>query len=425
MTVLFENVLYLAATSGATTKRTPATRDADIINVKDFGALGNNSHDDTSNIQAAVNVAIAAGGGTVFFPVGIYKITAPGINVGDASSFSITLLGAGGFASQLLGNFNGFIIDRNQTISGTPGLRNIYNLDIKNIHATGGCIRWIGNDGGDIASCRVQGKFGILIGQNQPSDTCFSTTVRSCLVNGPNFPIVAGSIGIMMGPETIVAGCSIVNFENGIRAYGSGISISGCRIEVNTVGIFLGKDFSSTFFQVTAGHISGCTLEANDIAIQMFICSGVTIAGITVQGSTNAPSGESINGIRFDNGNNNTIVDALLSSDNNWASGAGINIAGQPTKLTCINVAATLWGFGAGVVKGNVTCINCDNPPLDTAFNDLAGIVSNGAKDGQEVLVSNSNTATFGAAVTGTGANRVRAQLSVNSGAWLVSGLAT
>jgi len=45
-----------------------------IFNVKDFGALGDNSNDDTQEIQAAINAAYAAGGGTVYFPSGIYRI---------------------------------------------------------------------------------------------------------------------------------------------------------------------------------------------------------------------------------------------------------------------------------------------------------------------------------------------------------------
>ena len=48
-----------------------------FYNVKDdaYGATGNGSTDDTAAIQAAINAASAAGGGTVIFPAGTYKIT--------------------------------------------------------------------------------------------------------------------------------------------------------------------------------------------------------------------------------------------------------------------------------------------------------------------------------------------------------------
>jgi len=47
-----------------------------VINVKDFGARGNGVNDDTAEIQAAVDAASAAGGGEVFFPRGLYVISA-------------------------------------------------------------------------------------------------------------------------------------------------------------------------------------------------------------------------------------------------------------------------------------------------------------------------------------------------------------
>src|ERR1035437_6254646 len=44
------------------------------FNVKTYGAIGNGSIDDSTAVQAAITAAGAAGGGTVYFPPGIYKI---------------------------------------------------------------------------------------------------------------------------------------------------------------------------------------------------------------------------------------------------------------------------------------------------------------------------------------------------------------
>ena len=72
-------------TDGTVTVTQPKTGDVSglILNVKDFGALGNsngstgNGADDTTAIQAAVNAAATiAGAHLIYFPPGIYRITA-------------------------------------------------------------------------------------------------------------------------------------------------------------------------------------------------------------------------------------------------------------------------------------------------------------------------------------------------------------
>lgn len=47
-----------------------------LWNVKDHGAIGDGVTDDVAAIQATIDAAAAAGGGTVFFPEGTYKLTA-------------------------------------------------------------------------------------------------------------------------------------------------------------------------------------------------------------------------------------------------------------------------------------------------------------------------------------------------------------
>jgi hypothetical protein len=63
----------LATATGSTTARTLANRFADLINVKDFGAVGDGVTDDTSAIQAAAT-AIPSAGGTLFFPAAQYAV---------------------------------------------------------------------------------------------------------------------------------------------------------------------------------------------------------------------------------------------------------------------------------------------------------------------------------------------------------------
>lgn len=79
----------------------------DWFNVEDYGAVHNNSTDDTAAIQAAIDAAEAAGGGVVYFPAGIYiiggalqdgsganaQLLLPSVDIYDDPQMGITLLG--------------------------------------------------------------------------------------------------------------------------------------------------------------------------------------------------------------------------------------------------------------------------------------------------------------------------------------------
>lgn len=59
------NVTFQGLTSGI---------NVGVFNVKNYGAKGDGVTDDTAAIQSAINAAIAAGGGTVYLPVGHYMV---------------------------------------------------------------------------------------------------------------------------------------------------------------------------------------------------------------------------------------------------------------------------------------------------------------------------------------------------------------
>lgn len=92
------NINFLQAGANAV-NRTALDKMREVFSVKDFGATGsgNPSDDDRQEIQAAIDAAIAAGGGTVFFPRGTYRITGYiGKNVSAPQPTSIILLGEAG-----------------------------------------------------------------------------------------------------------------------------------------------------------------------------------------------------------------------------------------------------------------------------------------------------------------------------------------
>lgn len=60
--------------TGSTTARSLAKRFTDVMNVKDFGAVGDGTTNDATAIQAGENYLASVGGGTLYFPPGLYAI---------------------------------------------------------------------------------------------------------------------------------------------------------------------------------------------------------------------------------------------------------------------------------------------------------------------------------------------------------------
>ncbi|MFB5151649.1 glycosyl hydrolase family 28-related protein [Burkholderia orbicola] len=84
------SLLYNQGGTGAV-NRSYQSKFQESISIKDFGATGNGSTDDTASIQAAVNAACSAGGAVVNVPPGTYKIAS---TVTINCSY-VTLRGAG------------------------------------------------------------------------------------------------------------------------------------------------------------------------------------------------------------------------------------------------------------------------------------------------------------------------------------------
>jgi hypothetical protein len=88
----------------------PSVLGSDWINVLYYGAIGDGVTNDTMAIQAAIDAAEAAGGGVVYCPAGLYKITAT-LTMGS----DVTLVGAGRYATRLKGNLTSALLQSPNT----------------------------------------------------------------------------------------------------------------------------------------------------------------------------------------------------------------------------------------------------------------------------------------------------------------------
>lgn len=91
VSVLTSAALYFTVSASAGVSRTVHSKLSEERSVKDFGAVGNGSTDDTAAIQAAINSLTTTYGGIVTFPPGRYKISAPIV----VNRHGITLMGSG------------------------------------------------------------------------------------------------------------------------------------------------------------------------------------------------------------------------------------------------------------------------------------------------------------------------------------------
>jgi parallel beta-helix repeat protein len=80
---------FQAAGTGGTS-RTVFSKLSDWISVKDYGAVGDGTTDDTTSVQNAINAAASGTGGTVIFPNGTYSCTQLSL------PSNVTLFGTGG-----------------------------------------------------------------------------------------------------------------------------------------------------------------------------------------------------------------------------------------------------------------------------------------------------------------------------------------
>jgi hypothetical protein len=114
--------------TGSTTARTLETRFADIINVKDFGAVGDNNTNDTNAFTQAFN-AVANTGGELYIPPGRYRLNQ---RISITTAKSVSIRGSARGASELIwasGSTNGGGIsitytNANQTNT-SPEVRNL------------------------------------------------------------------------------------------------------------------------------------------------------------------------------------------------------------------------------------------------------------------------------------------------------------
>ena len=239
-----------------------------VFNVLDYGATGDGSTDDTAAITAAYTDAKAtfSGPGVIFFPKGIYTVTA--LNF-DVTNTSVHFLGEGIDCSVL----------RKRSGTTTPVLK-LYglpkNVIISELEIDGDyqsnvtCLRLQDISYVHVHNCKIwkAGVYGIH------GDSCLISTFQECIVSN-NLDGIAFTLSATPGPNpnaNTVRDCVVTgNTRRGISiGDGNLLSIVNCDIERNgeegvptTGGIYI---YASIDDEIGYGMavIDGCWLEGNE-----------------------------------------------------------------------------------------------------------------------------------------------------------------
>jgi len=267
----------------------------DVINVKDYGAVGNGTHNDAPNIQNAINTAQP--GDVVYFPKGKYAIystinlTKSGIMLlGDGMSLNYhTRIQA---RANLTSMFNtpsavNDVTIANMCIYGTSGTYGYdvqcalyldkatdFVLDRVHINTVTGDGIYLGDDNNLIANCNLgaDGWQVIIMGGGN--------VINSCYIAGGD----DGSGIKISGP----GGNKILNthidrsYEAGIRfvnpaASAASTMVYNCYMDINKIAI----DFDYASVQNANVQIKACVFRTNPTTINIKNAHGITIEGCT------------------------------------------------------------------------------------------------------------------------------------------------
>lgn len=232
-----------------------------LLNVKDFGALGNGTSDDTASLQAAVDAAVAAGGGSVFFPLGRYRIT---------SSITVTgkpvkLSGVSPTASAIetSHNIDMVVIDGGETSSGDGCV--LENLRIRQtVTATSGCAVFLKSGAHHaITHCRLGHYDGVRV-----QDAYIWTITATYIVNCTRYGLYNRGVRHPDRSDSFIGAGTIIDngIGTGVTAIcvesGGGLKIDGCKLTHHDYAVLLQpEEYATTLAATAAAGTSTVTLS--------------------------------------------------------------------------------------------------------------------------------------------------------------------
>jgi hypothetical protein len=345
------------------TARSWLSKAREIVSVKDFGVAGDGTTDDTTKIQAAIDTVGAAGGGSLFFPRGIYQVSSP-IKVrydyvalqGEVTGQPFTFGAAtqGGTIIRAKSGFSGSHIVQIAQDSPTRYLVNcaIQNIAVGGFNATSANgIYWMVTNG----------------------------FIRNCFLSGMGVGIKTEGLGFggLLAPyDCFISDTKIQSVEgNGIEFYNNSSDFRLTNVIVTDTGA------NGIYFDATADEVAGP-------GTQMLGCYIYTCVGKAVYAKS--PWQMEFFGNRFMDCNGGIYMD---TSPANFG-GAGFKIVGNVFRNCSVDTDNTTDAINItmdNVVRGGLIS--------DNSFYTDAGLVNtsyNRMRYGINIANSNMNNVTIG-----------------------------
>jgi len=199
---------------------------ADCLSVKDFGAAGDGSTDDTAAIQAAINAAEVITNGIVYFPSGTYK-TSSSLNI----NLNVSLISTGGATIKPTVALTSPCINVG-VIGSTPRtstaiIENII-LDGTATTSSGALGFYLWSSNVEVRNCQVFGFYSSLVGYQ-----AYTSKVSNCFFTGATNT----SVYLQRECHNFAIRDSRILYSSGDGIYvqsSNSVVISGCDIEQNS-----------------------------------------------------------------------------------------------------------------------------------------------------------------------------------------------
>lgn len=378
---------YNSAGTGLEASGTAPT--INTISVKDYGATGNGTTDDTTAVQAAINAVSALGGGNVYFPPGTYylgALTLPDrVVLKGASVSSTTLKVKNGLNTHFIKstNFDALQAAGNKWLHDADGMPSY--LGVQDLQINGNKANQSAGDGIRIygkglilgpllvRDCYANGIYtegGDIAGQTDwydlPEGFCGHIQIRNCGGHGWHF----------RGPHDTIAPGLIINqcggdglrIETSAGVYNGTLDIGKAHIYANTgYGVYSTAEFHASHLITESNYKEGLFLNGpwfvqiaklevynncRTSGSYQVLDSSTSNHCIISQLQIATPGLVGVGGLSI-NGSYQIIHGIQCYGDGATSTGIGVRVASTATHCSLQGVVRAFGGAGGTALKTN------------------------------------------------------------------------